>query len=1163
MSDISIHAQSSLFQRSMRSVVMASWRYLTRIFAVSLAVFFVFTRGAIAQTETGQISGCVLDQTHSVVPNADITAQSLANGSLRKTKSNSRGMYALTNLPPGSYRVSLEAAGFSPMTQAVELQVGAQIAIDFLLQISPAENTVTVSSRTVAAPNMETATLGTWITSKEITELPTITRNPYDLALTAGYVSESDPSVSAGNPRGVGVAMNGLRAPSTNVMLDGANNNDEFNAVVGQQVPLDSVQEFSVLTNGFTAMHGRASGGIVNVVTKSGGKSFHGSLYEFNRVSKLASNSFENNANGVNRPVFARNHFGASAGGPVVRDKLFFFSNTEWIRVRSQGTRFVFVPTRQLLAASSANTQTFFSAFGSVRKGLKPLGIYSRDDLSIQGFDPCTGAAPGGPCLSLLPAMPFFERAAYDVPSDSGGGLPQNTYLHLTRFDYVLDDKTQVYGRYALQSNDFSAGTNSNSPYAGFDTGQNQFNNSAVISVTRVASAATVLQSKITFNRFKNQQPLGANAPSPSLYFLGGGPTAILGTLVALPGYQPFNSVPAVPLPFGGPQNSLQLQQDVSYVGGAHSLRFGGTYTYLQDNRTFGAYRQAVETLGTTFGQGLDNLLRGELFQFNAAIDPQGKYPCGSAQNAGCMVELPVSPPSFSRSNRFHDFAVYMEDSWQVSRRLTLNLGLRWEYYGVQHNSRPRLDSNFYPAHNGASLFDIRNGGVQIAEDSPVGGLMAKNWYNFGPRIGGAWNLFGDGKTSLRGGYGIGYERNFGLVTFNVIQNPPNYAVLALTSGIDFPSISITTNNFGPLAGSSGRLPVPRVSLRALNPHLKTAYAHSWSASLEHDIFPSMLLALEYSGSKGTNLYSITDINRPGAGNVYLGDPCIPGPVPGDPGTCLSRLRTTQYSNINYRSNDGFSTYHAFNIRTEVENPFGSGLLLRGNYTWSHAIDNLSSTFSEDPNNLDFGLLDPYHPRTSRGSADFDQRHRVAIAAIWNLPVMHINRSADYLLNGWTIASRFIARSGNPYTLYDCSKSFSTCPRAMFDRPLRSTGSSNPPVAAGQPNRFVYVDLAEYAVNSSFVNPIVNISDFGPFPANMSGRNFFTGPGSWNLDLALYKQVRLLEKSSLQFRAEAFNVLNHANLELIRSDNDVSSMKFVPAQRAGRRNLQLALKLMF
>jgi outer membrane receptor protein involved in Fe transport len=1142
---------------------MALWQCLRNILRIVLAVVVVFTRPGTAQTETAQISGSVVDQTDSLITNAAVTAQSLATGSLRKTRTNDRGVYTLMNLPPGFYRLVVEAEGFSPATRTLELQVGAQIALDFSLPLSNTGTTVTVSSLTSAVPNTETPTLGTWINSREVTELPTITRNPYDLAVTAGNVSESDPSVGAGNPRGVGIAINGLRSPSTNVMLDGGNNNDEFNAVVGQQVPLDSVQEFSVLTNNFTARYGRASGGVVNVVTKSGGNSFHGSLYEFNRISKLTSNSFENNANGIARPVFVRNQFGFSAGGPVLRNKLFFFSNTECIRVRSQATQFVFIPTAQLLAASSANTQDFFSAFGTLRKGVKPLAIYSRDDLRAQGFDPCTGAAPGGRCLSLSPAMPLFERVGYDFPSDSGGGLPQNSYLHLTRFDYVRSDTTHIYGRYAHGSNDFFTGTNSNSPYAGFDTGQQQFNNSALVSLTKVVSPASVIQTKLAFNRFNNQQPLGVNAPHPSLYFLGDGPTVILGTPVGLPGYQPFNPIPGIPLPFGGPQNSLQIQQDVSQLRDAHNLRFGGSYTYLQDNRTFGAFQRALETLGTTFGQGLDNLLLGQLFQFQGAVDPQGKYPCGSVQDAACMVELPVSPPSFSRSNRFHDFALYIEDGWKPARRLTVHLGLRWEYYGVQHNRQPRLDSNFYPAQDGSSPLDIRNGMVQIGEDSPVGGLTAKNWYNFGPRIGAAWDIFGSGKTSLRGGYGIGFERNFGLVTFNVIQNPPNYAVVALTSGVDLPSIPITPNNFGPLAGSSGRLPLPTVSLRALDSHLKTAYAHFWSASLEREIFQKLLLALEYAGSKGGNLYTITNINPPGAGNVYLGDPCTPGSIPGSPGTCVSRLRTTQYSNINYRSNGGFSTYNALNIRVEAANPFDSGLVLRANYTWSHAIDSLSSTFSEDPNNLNFGFLDPYNPRLGRGSADFDQRHRIAISTIWDLPGPAKSRSIDYLLNGWTIASRLVAHSGNPYTLYDCSKAFSVCPRAMFDGAVPSTRASKPLGAARPPNRFVYLDLAQYAVNSTFVNPVVNISDFGPFPLNMSGRNSFSGPGSWNWDLALYKKVRLTEPLSLQLRAEAFNVLNHANLQLIRSNNDVSSISFVPAQRMGRRNIQLAVKLLF
>jgi hypothetical protein len=364
----------------------------------------------------------------------------------------------------------------------------------------------------------------------------------------------------------------------------------------------------------------------------------------------------------------------------------------------------------------------------------------------------------------------------------------------------------------------------------------------------------------------------------------------------------------------------VQVQQDITHLRGRHNVGVGGTYTYLQDNRTFGAFQRGVETLGTTFGQGFDNLLRGELLQFQSAVDPQGKYPCDSVRQADCMVDLPASPPAFSRSNRFHEAALYVDDSWKIAPRLTVNLGLRWEYYGVQHNEDPRLDSNFYPAGDAASPIAIRNGVVMIAEDSRVGGLTAKNWGNLGPRVGAAWNVFGDGRTSLRGGYGIGYERNFGLVTFNVIQNPPNYAVLSMTSGVDVPSLSITTNNFGPLAGSSGSVPLPIVSLRALDPGLRTAYAHVWSASIEREIRRGVLVSLDYSGSRGVNLYSISDVNRPGAGNVYLGDPCTAGSAPGDAGTCVSRLRTSQYSNINYRSNAGFSRFNALNVGVRIAN---------------------------------------------------------------------------------------------------------------------------------------------------------------------------------------------------------------------------------------------------
>ena len=294
--------------------------------------------------------------------------------------------------------------------------------MDFTLELGQTNTIVEVKEKTSAAVNTQTQTLGTLVTAKEIVDLPTLTRNPYDLVRTAGNVSEADPSTQAGAPRGAGVAINGLRSASTNVMLDGVNNNDEFTASIGQAIPLDAVQEFTVLTSNFTSEFGRASGGIVNAVTKSGTNSYHGTLYEFNRNSKIASNSFDNNSNRISRPIFKRNQFGYSAGGPLTPNKLFIFSSTEWIRVRSEDTRTVFIPAPDLIAASGAGAKNFFSTFGQLRQGVISLGTFSRNDLRAQGFDPCRGAATGGPCTSLSPTLPLFQRVAYNRPFDSGGG---------------------------------------------------------------------------------------------------------------------------------------------------------------------------------------------------------------------------------------------------------------------------------------------------------------------------------------------------------------------------------------------------------------------------------------------------------------------------------------------------------------------------------------------------------------------------------------------------------------------------------------------------------------------------------------------------------------------------------------------------------------------
>ncbi len=1127
----------------------------SRILLLVLSVLLIANL-AMAQTEVGQVTGTVLDPSGARVPKATVSLRSVATGLVRKVESNEAGLYLIPGVMPGNYELTAEAPGFSKYSQAVVVAVGARVGVDIRMEVGRAETVVQVTEA-AGQVNVETQTLATVVGSRSIEELPTLTRNPYDLVATAGNVTED-----GAYGRGAGYTINGLRSASTGILLDGAANNDEFSASVGMSVPLDSVQEFSVLTNNFTAEFGRAAGGVVNVATKSGTNEYHGTLYEFNRVSRLASNTPDNNANEIARPVFTRNQYGYSIGGPIKKDKVFFFQNTEWFKVRSKAPVIAYMPTSQLIAASAQPTRDFFGALGKEKAGLTKYETLTKSDLAARGVDICAGASAGGPCQLLPGSTPIFQRVGYFVPSDAGGGTPRDEYQLVGRVDYNMSATTQLYGRYAIQDGNYFEGTNADSPFAGYDTGSKIRNQSYLASLVHSISPTLFIQSKLVFNRFLNVQPLGDAPVSPTLYFNPTQRQTLLGNRVALPGYLPYN--PGSAIPFGGPQNFVQLYQDVNWSSGRHQFRFGGSYNYIRDNRTFGAYMNPVMALNTSSGWGrsFDNLLNGRAQRFNGAIDPQGKYPCDSASNPtpACTVTLPVGMPDFSRSNRYHEIGFYVQDSYRVSSRLTVNLGLRWEYFGVQHNKDPKKDSNYYDG-NGANVWEqIRNGDVMLAADSPVGGLWVKRWRNFAPRLGFAWDVFGNGKTSLRGGYGISYERNFGNVTFNVIQNPPNYAVVALDAGIDVPSITITANPSGPLSGSTGSKALPAVSLRNVDANIQQARAQVWSASLEHEVTKGLVAAVDYSASRGDNLYGIANYNTVGAGNVYLKDPCTAG----DPFSCTARLKKTRYTSINRRDSIGSSQYHSMNFRIDAENVAGSGVTLRSNWTWGHAIDNLSSTFSESDNNYNLGFLDPFNPNLDRGDADFDNRHRWSISGIWDIPVAKNSQGVlKHLAAGWQIAPIITMRTGTPFSLYDSTNTwYWNVPRIMPKGQMPKSGNSSGP-AEGTPNRIIYYDWTNVPLDQEWVNPITGTSEFGPFPGNMTGRNVFRGPGSWNIDLAVYKRFQINERVSAQLRGEMYNMPNHPNLYARTDEADAWSTSYMTAWRDGRRNVQLALKIIF
>ena len=1130
----------------------------------SLCVLLFFAANVIpvyGQTDTGQISGTVTDPTGGVVVGAKVVAKLISTGASREVVTNSSGLYGFPGLKVGTYEITVSATGFQSNVRHVDLTVSATIDVSVQLTIGNTTTTVEVVGTTDAnSVNTENQTISQTITGLELTELPTSpTRNPYALVGTAGNVTEDTQSM-----RGAGFAINGMRSASTSILLDGSENVDTFTATVGQTVPLDSVQEFSVLTNNFGAEYGRASGGVVNLVTKSGSNAFHGSAYEYNRVSALSSNTEQNDATDTPKGVFTRNDFGFAVGGPIKKDKLFFFNNTEWIRVRSGSPIQYTIIDPSSYSMLAPASQAFFSQYGKLASN--------------------TTTVKSGPCAdaTVLAISPTCDLVSFNVPADAGGGSPQNTWMEVGRVDWNISPNTTFFGRYAAYNELDFPGTVNASPYAGYNTGQTNFDQNYDFSLSHFFTQTLLNTVKLTYNRLNGPvQPLAEAPVSPTLYTAGSLPS-VFGQALIFPGYN--ETTPGNAIPFGGPQNLYQIHDDLSWTHGKHQFKFGGQFIQLRDNRVFGAYENPVELLGTDLGSGLTNLMNGTIYQFSGAVDPQGEYPCpknaaGVTQvSPACTLTLPVGPPAFNRNYRYNDGAAYAQDSWKILPRFTLNAGLRWEYYGVQHNANQSLDSNFVLG-PGANLYEqIRSGEVKLAKD---GGVFWKpNYHNFGPRVGFAWDIFGNGKTSFRAGYGISYERNFGNVTYNTIQNPPAYAVVNLINQSvnggagDIPFMPVYTDVAGPLSGT-GTKPLPAVSQRAINQNLKTAYAEVWNASIDQSVGKGVF-SVYYTGSHGVHQYDIANINLAGYGGEFMGDARFGNRI------------NYQYSSMNYRSDNGYSHYNALNVKYAVTNLANKGLGLNANYTFSHSLDNISSTFTDGYESFyGLGYVDAFNPRLNYGNSDFDIRHRFNLAATWDIPWLKSasNAFVRTAFGGWGVGLIYNVRSGLPFSVFDCSNfNGQNCPLYAPGQVVARAGS---PVVAGA-NLYNYIQLPTNAGGIAGIGESLGIPNCTglyhvgcTYTANGSAlpdRNQFISPYFWNADMNFYKTFKLTERFGLQFRGEFYNIFNRHNQYVSILNLDVSSMSaespFVQTQKGGifgqpgaatdeRRNIQFGLKLMF
>jgi hypothetical protein len=1112
----------------------------------------VLVMTASAQTFTGSVIGHVVDTRQAPIGGASVILWSVERGFERHTKTSADGHYVFVLLPPGKYTVSAEAPGFAVSTADVEVVVATPVRADLILRIQPIKQSVQVFGENGVSVQTQTADLGRTISPMEMSELPSLTRSPYDfVAIVPGAALSNDRT-------GIGFAVNGARTQSGNYLLDGGENNDAFMSAPAQDVPLDSIEEFNVQTNHFSAEFGRNSGFIANIVTKSGTNTLHGSVYDYIRNSAFAANTYENNAQGLPRAVFNRNQFGGTLGGPILRQKLFFFGSVEPILVRSSTSNLFYVPTPQLLAISAPGTRAIFNRFPL------PNTVSTTDVLTRQvcpyGADCETGAG--------LLTLPAFARTLRTGPQDVGAGVPQNTILATGRLDWVISSKTQAFVRYAFEhQNELAAVLQ---PYSSkLDVPELGKNQSVVLNLTRTWSPEVATESRVVYSRlFGNPDRftgINPTLPQPSI------PTFSIRneSAVTLPGGTPL---------FGGPQNTYQFFQTMTWALERHTIRSGGQFVQIRDNRSYGISEIGDATFANTQG-----FVDAVLAEYQIAIDPKGHFP-------GDYVDPPFGPPSFTRHYRYNEPALFVQDIWKVRSRVTLTPGLRWEYFGVFHSpgADHPLDANFYPGSGSTYLERIADGQILRTVDAPGplrGHFYLPDYKNFAPRLGAAYDLFGDGKTVLRTGAGIFYDRRVGFELFRAFQNPPNYSVTTLTNVIATPEL--VNNQYAVFPDAPLLLNLSDTKAPATN--LRTAYTVSWNVTLEREFAGNMVLGLSYLGSNGSQLYSLNNVNRLGSGGL-LNPSCIgtrfaaDGTTPLGPDYTNCQRLNPNVTTIAIRGNDGHSSFNALQLRLDSRRISKWGLEFGASYTWSHSIDNTSSSPGNDSVATSVGpwFLSAFHPGLDRGASDFDQRQRMAAHWIWEVPLGGKSQAwkGRYLANGWAISGLLSYQTGQPFTIVDSGVPDFT--GGEHTRP-RVTGVPPRPGAlvpdALSPNNFLYLPLNQVYDPSSGLC----LANTGPFACEVSvngpfddtlGRNTYRRPGTFYQDTAVMKNFPLSNEGiTLQFRAEFYNLFNHPNLYVNAGTGDVNAQSFaltavesvpgVTVSFRDSRQVVLALRLMF
>ncbi len=1190
--------------------------------------------GVMAQVQNGVFTGTVTDPQGAALAGAAVTITNQDTGYSSAVKTNESGQYTSQSLPVGNYKFNVESSGFKTATkQNVKLDVGTTARLDFRMAVGQATETIEVTTE-AAVVNTEDSKLASNVGASQIESLPLNGRNVYNLIQLAPGAINVREVVSE---NGADTVVNGLRENFNGFLINGVSNKGLSGGVYTQPIQ-DSVQEFQELTLNMSAQYGNSAGSVTNLVTKNGTNSFHGSGWGFFRNRNLDATPFFVNHGGQEKPPLDLKQFGATIGGPIIKDKLFFFgawqsdrfitSNTPApVTVESPEFRagvislmpgtVAAVLYNDFVPGNSSNTfgggapqsvdeyiNDTYGGYGyllcdsetdgvgsaAAARFAQLLGVTAADQAAVGAIGGCSvPALNGNPAALGFRNVPFEVDATSIFKSQTEDNLFDGNEFSV-RVDYNVTNNDRIFGQFNwIKKKDAFFTGPTQTPFRGFTNPAKASNPNAQFNYTHVFSPSTVNEFRAGYAGCIGCLDIGTSHPGvPAVGFDDGSV-----------GFGSYNGYPQF-----FHEHIFTYSDLVSINKGKHGVKVGAEIRRNIENSEFNVSRPSYYFFDPLFFAADAPYLEV------AGVDP------------GFVAGRPAELASNFRHWRNVEYGFYFQDDWKIHPRLTLNLGLRYDLY-QRHKELNNLETTFILGPGSTIVDQIVNANIPAGQpgcDTPTqiaqatlagvcgpGGFAAAeslgkgDHNNFGPRFGFAWDVFGDGKTSLRGGFGVAYEGTLYNPLSNSRWNPPYYS---FNLAYNFLVGDVSNIIYGPQSGGTPRyegdadpLNFQGTGAQATgnisgwdpnNPNIayltgivlpegiKDPYVYNYFLSIQREIMPKLVFEATYVGTQGHKLFRAEDINR------------APGGVL-DPGLCVTDNLGRTNCGFGGRPNPNYgrmrnwqnvvnSNYNA--LQLQLKKAMSHGVSLNANYTWSHTIDGGSTWHSgaTSANNEAAGegfTTDQTAPQVDRGNSIFDVRHRFALNYVWELPAFKdANAFVRHVFGNWSWNGIVTYQSGAHWSPF--RRTFSDlvgdCTQGGIDAGLciNDGGDYNlDGIRNDRPNSTVTnfdPSTAQWADGWGNVDTLFSSPCLGCVAT--LGRNTFVGPNFIGADMSLFKNIAITERWKAQFRWEVFNVFNRTNFQLPGAQAQVNNRINVDTfGRSGGtfipRQMQLGLKISF